>query len=90
MRASRVTGSEADSTHIVETSSAPLAAGDLVPLAQADLDLTWSASGLPGGLTINPASGLISGTIGFGAGNPDPGVFEVLITVNAVNLIYQF
>ncbi|NNL71291.1 MAG: choice-of-anchor D domain-containing protein, partial [Acidimicrobiia bacterium] len=60
--------------------------GDAITLSSeaTDLDgddLTWSASGLPGGLTINPASGLISGTIGFGAGNPDPGVFEVLITV---------
>jgi hypothetical protein len=32
-----------------------------------DLDvLTWSASGLPQGITINPANGVISGTIGAG------------------------
>jgi len=30
-------------------------------------DLTWSATGLPPGLTIAPGSGLISGTLGFSA-----------------------
>jgi hypothetical protein len=44
-----------------------------------DLDvLTWSASGLPPGVTINPASGVISGTIGATAA----GVHSVPVTVS--------
>jgi Bacterial Ig domain/FG-GAP-like repeat/Putative Ig domain len=43
------------------------------------LSLTYSASGLPNGLSISPTSGLISGTIAAGAGNM--GAFTPLITV---------
>jgi len=44
-----------------------------------DLDvLTWSASGLPPGIAINPANGVISGTIGVGAA----GVYSVPVTVS--------
>ncbi len=44
-----------------------------------DLDvLAWSASGLPQGITINPANGVISGTIGAGAA----GVYSVPVTVS--------
>ena len=49
--------------------------GDVVALAIAAMDatsgatLTYSASGLPGGLSINASTGIIHGTISLGAGN---------------------
>jgi Putative Ig domain len=54
---------------------------DLHPQAtDADGDtLTWSATGLPAGLTINPATGAIGGTIASGAARPEP--YAVTITV---------
>ncbi len=39
---------------------------------QNDLPLTFSASGLPNGLTIDPKTGLITGTISAGAANDGP------------------
>jgi large repetitive protein len=42
--------------------------------------LSFSASGLPAGLGIDPASGIISGTIGRGASQPNGGVYTVTIT----------
>ncbi|MBN2114624.1 MAG: putative Ig domain-containing protein, partial [Acidimicrobiia bacterium] len=51
--------------------------GAAVELALAGSDpdgdtLTWSAAGLPPGLSVDPASGVVSGTLGFGvaAGSP--------------------
>jgi chitodextrinase len=41
--------------------------------------LTWSATGLPNGLSINPATGAIGGTIVSGAARPQP--YAVTITV---------
>ena len=55
-----------------------------IPSPATDLDghnLVYSATGLPGGISINPTSGLISGTIGFNAGNANPGVYNVTVTV---------
>ena len=43
--------------------------------------LTYSESGLPQGLTINPSTGLISGTIGWGAANT-AGNFTPVVTVS--------
>jgi hypothetical protein len=45
------------------------------------LPYLWSASGLPAGLTINPATGLVSGTPTSGAGSP----YAVTITVTDGN-----
>jgi hypothetical protein len=63
--------------------------GDTVSISSeaTDLDgdtLTWSASGLPQGITISPTSGLISGTIGFLANDNQPpinGFYTVTVTV---------
>ena len=60
------------------------AEGTVISLASGatdpDLDtLAYSATGLPPGLGINPTSGLISGTIGFGAAAGSP--YAVSITV---------
>jgi Putative Ig domain len=41
--------------------------------------LTWFATGLPAGLTMNPATGAIGGTIAAGAARPEP--YTVTITV---------
>ncbi|MDJ0960174.1 MAG: Ig-like domain-containing protein [Acidimicrobiia bacterium] len=61
------------------------AEGDAVILAVAVADpdlpantITWSASGLPGGLTINPATGQITGTIDYDASASSP--FSVTVT----------
>ena len=43
-------------------------------------DLTYSASNLPGGLSINPTSGLISGTISYTASAASP--YEVTLSVS--------
>jgi hypothetical protein len=58
--------------------------GDSVslPIAASDLDndvLTFSATGLPAGLAINSATGLISGTIAGGAKNGSP--YTVTVSV---------
>ena len=45
------------------------------------LALSYAAAGLPNGLSINPSSGLISGTIAAGAANA-VGLFSPLITVS--------
>ena len=48
-----------------------------------DLDgdpLAFTAIGLPAGLTINPASGVISGTIDRSASQTDAGVYRVTVT----------
>ncbi|TRX76530.1 Ig-like domain-containing protein [Pseudomonas mangiferae] len=50
--------------------------------------LTYSASGLPAGLSIDPATGLISGTLGGHASTQGPngaGVYTVLVTVSDGN-----
>jgi glycine cleavage system H lipoate-binding protein len=54
--------------------------GDTVDISPRALDpdgdvLTWSAGGLPQGITINPANGTISGTIG------SAGFYTVTVTV---------
>ena len=58
--------------------------GDFVSISAAATDadadaLTYEATGLPGGLTIDPATGLISGTIAFTAAAGSP--FSVEVTV---------
>ncbi len=50
-----------------------------------DLDgntLTFSAANLPAGLTINPTTGVISGTIDRGASQPNGGVYNVTVTAS--------
>ncbi len=42
--------------------------------------LSFSAADLPSGLTINPTTGLISGTIAFGAANAEPYLSTVTVT----------
>ena len=44
--------------------------------------LTFSASGLPAGLSINPATGMISGTIDKNASQPNGGVYSVTVTAS--------
>lgn len=61
------------------------AEGDLVSLQVAANDpdgddLTYSATGLPPGLSINPTSGLISGTINAGASTSSPYTAKVKAT----------
>jgi large repetitive protein len=43
--------------------------------------LSFSATGLPAGLTINPTTGLISGTIDRAASQPSGGVYSVRVVV---------
>jgi large repetitive protein len=53
-----------------------------------DLDgtpLTFSATGLPAGLTIDPTTGVISGTIDRGASQPNGGVYNVTVTASDGN-----
>jgi hypothetical protein len=45
------------------------------------LTLTYTASGLPAGLTIDPASGLISGTVAYGAAALSGGSYSVTVSV---------
>ncbi len=53
-----------------------------------DLDtLLYTAVGLPPGLSIDPGSGLISGTIGFGAAAGSPYAFEVTVTDNGLPVL---
>jgi hypothetical protein len=61
------------------------AAGDGVSLALSGTDeaggtLTWSATGLPADLTIDPTTGLISGTIAVGADGSSPYAVTVTAT----------
>ena len=61
------------------------AEGDLISLAAgaSDLDgdsLTYAASGLPTGLSIDTATGLISGTIAFSAALASPWAVEVTVS----------
>ncbi|NQV06652.1 putative Ig domain-containing protein [bacterium] len=58
------------------------AEGDAVTLALVASDpdghsVTWSATGLPDGLEIDPATGRISGTVGYTAAGPHTVVVEV-------------
>jgi hypothetical protein len=76
---------------VSDTNRAPLvgnpgdqsdAEGDAVSLALSATDpdgdsLTWSASGLPSGLSIDPDTGTISGTVGFAAA----GMYSVTVSV---------
>ncbi len=51
----------------------------------ADLDgdaLSFSATGLPTGLSINPATGVISGTIDRAASQPNGGLYSVTVTAS--------
>lgn len=71
---------------VADTNRAPVVAdpgarndaeGDTISLAMSgsdpDLDaLTWSATGLPAGLSIAPSTGLVSGTIGYEAAPGSP------------------
>jgi VCBS repeat-containing protein len=55
----------------------------LVAMAATDIDgnvLTFSASGLPAGLEIDPATGAISGNVGYEAGARSP--YNVVVTVS--------
>lgn len=59
--------------------------GDIISVAVSatdaqDDDLTYSASGLPDGLTIDAASGTIEGTIAAGASNASPYPSSVTVT----------
>jgi len=61
-----------------------------VPVAAnfSDVDgniLTYSAAGLPNGLTIDPATGVISGTIDAAASQVNGGVYSVTVTANDAN-----
>ena len=61
-----------------------------IPVAAnfADLDgdtLSFSADGLPAGLTIDPATGVISGTIAAGASQVNGGVYAVTVTARDGN-----
>jgi large repetitive protein len=63
------------------------AANVSVPVAGnfTDLDgdtLSFTATGLPAGLSINPASGLITGTIDRNASQPNGGVYSVTVTAS--------
>jgi hypothetical protein len=65
------------------------AEGDVVSLAPAGSDpdgdgLTWSAAGLPDGLSIDPATGVVSGTIGFEAAPASPYGVTVTATDDGV------
>ena len=44
--------------------------------------LTYSATGLPAGVSINPTSGVIGGTLGFGSA----GTYNVTVTVSDATL----
>jgi large repetitive protein len=44
--------------------------------------LSFSATGLPAGLSIDPATGVISGTIDRSASQPDGGVYKVTVTAD--------
>ncbi|WP_263146729.1 Ig-like domain-containing protein [Pseudomonas sp. RIT-PI-AD] len=44
--------------------------------------LTYGASGLPAGLSINPATGVISGTLGSSASQVGDGVYSVTVTAS--------
>jgi hypothetical protein len=60
-------------------------AGDAVSLALAASDpegdpLTFAATGLPDGLSLDPFAGVIKGTLGNGAGSP--GYYPVTVTVD--------
>ncbi|MHB8973310.1 MAG: putative Ig domain-containing protein [Pirellulaceae bacterium] len=44
--------------------------------------LTYSASGLPGGLSIDPATGVISGTIDCNAANSSDGLYRTMLYVS--------
>jgi large repetitive protein len=53
-----------------------------------DLDgnpLSFTATGLPAGLTIDPATGVISGTIDRNASQPNGGVYQVTVTASDGN-----
>ncbi|MBI5158465.1 MAG: putative Ig domain-containing protein [Acidimicrobiia bacterium] len=53
------------------------------PVASSDPDgdaMTWSATGLPPGLAIDPGTGVISGTIGFTAASSSPFTSTVRVT----------
>jgi large repetitive protein len=54
----------------------------------ADLDgntLTYSATGLPAGLSINATTGVISGTIDRSASQPNGGIYNVVVTASDGN-----
>ncbi|EAQ98956.2 retention module-containing protein [Congregibacter litoralis] len=48
--------------------------------ADVDSTLTYSATGLPAGLSIDPSSGIISGTLDNSASQVDGGVYNVIVT----------
>lgn len=47
--------------------------------------LSFSATGLPAGLTINPATGLISGTVDKGASQVNGGIYSITVTASDGN-----
>ena len=96
-------GSQSFTWTVADTDRAPTLAnpgaqvnqeGDVVslPLNASDLDgntLAYSASGLPGGLAINAATGVIAGTLDFndaeqssGSGSLGAGQYSVTVTVS--------
>ena len=44
--------------------------------------LSFSATGLPAGLSIDPATGTISGTLGRSASQPGGGVYDIVVTAD--------
>lgn len=69
--------------------------GDTVSLQLQTIDnsgttLTYSATGLPPGLSINSSTGLISGTVSYTAAENNGGIYTVTISVSsAVDTDYQ-
>ncbi len=68
------------------------AEGDVVSLVVSGSDpdadtLTWSATGLPDGLSIDPASGLISGTVSYDASAASPYAVTVTATDDRVPVL---
>ena len=74
--------------------SLSVAEGDPVTLAMSGSDpdgdtLTWSATGLPGGLSINPSSGIVSGTVSYTAAASSPYTVTVRATDDGSPNLYD-
>ena len=47
--------------------------------------LTWTATGLPTGMSINSSTGVLSGTPGTNTGSGNPSVYSIVVTVTDAN-----